>query len=106
MDIELLEADYRANQRRAEDLKQNVLDQLKRLFEKRGVTLGIPLEARVKTWSSIAEKIDRKGLTLEKISYHRQSRWYEDAPSKGAYNPPGSCYLGGFMPTSCNVNCS
>lgn len=68
MDIELLEADYRANQRRAEDLKQNVLDQLKRLFEKCGVTLGIPLEARVKTWSSIAEKIDRKGLTLEKIT--------------------------------------
>jgi hypothetical protein len=50
----------------------------------------------------------RAALTRELISYcyHRQSRWYEDAPSKGAYNPPGSYYLGGFMPTSCNVNCS
>ena len=41
-------------------------------------------------------------LPRVEISYHRQSRWYEDAPSKGAYNPPGSCYLGGFMPTSCD----
>ncbi|QAZ65968.1 GTP pyrophosphokinase [Solidesulfovibrio carbinolicus] len=68
MNIDSLEADYRANIRRAEELKQNTLDQLVRLFEKHELTLGVPLEGRVKSWSSIVEKIDRKSLDIDKIT--------------------------------------
>lgn len=49
----------------------SLVDALKReiliLIEKHNVTLGVPLEARVKEWDSIEEKIGRKDIKMESV---------------------------------------
>lgn len=43
-------------------LEKVMIEQLDHLVMSCGLTLGVPIESRVKSWESIAEKIDRKRL--------------------------------------------
>ncbi len=52
---------------RAKRLKAALAAELEHLLNANGVTLGVPLEARVKEWASIEEKLIRKSLSLNKI---------------------------------------
>lgn len=68
MSLDALHAEFQAQATTALRLRVALLEQLENLFLKNEVTLGTPLEGRVKTWESIAEKIQRKSLLLERIS--------------------------------------
>ena len=48
-------------------LQRVMVDQLEHVVEACGLTLGVPIESRVKTWNSIAEKLERKGLTPKNL---------------------------------------
>jgi len=48
-------------------LKSAVAEQLNHLLTAHEVTLGVPLESRVKSWESIAEKVERKNLQPKRI---------------------------------------
>jgi putative GTP pyrophosphokinase len=48
-------------------LRTALMEQLDSLFVSAGVTLGVPMEGRVKSWASIADKIDRKSLELKQL---------------------------------------
>lgn len=67
-DLESLRVGYQDVLPRAERLKNAVIAELQELFQKHGVSLGVPIESRVKTWSSINEKIERKGVELTSIT--------------------------------------
>ncbi|MFV1920772.1 RelA/SpoT domain-containing protein [Sphingomonas sp. MJ1 (PH-R8)] len=43
-------------------------EQISALLQTHGVALGVPLESRVKSWSSIEEKVSRKGYQLREIT--------------------------------------
>jgi putative GTP pyrophosphokinase len=43
-------------------------EQFEQLLIAQGLTLGVPIEYRVKTWDSISEKIDRLKLSLSSVS--------------------------------------
>lgn len=58
---------YQDNIGRAERLRDVIIVQLLELFNSNNVTLGVPIESRIKTWSSISEKIDRKELQLTSL---------------------------------------
>ncbi len=62
-----LKISYSNIEPRAKRLKAALTAELEHLLHTRGVTLGVPIEARVKEWSSIEEKLARKSLLLEKI---------------------------------------
>jgi ppGpp synthetase/RelA/SpoT-type nucleotidyltranferase len=66
-DLESLRVGYQDVFPRAERLKNAVIAELQELFHKHGVSLGVPIESRVKTWSSITDKIDRKGAEISSI---------------------------------------
>ncbi|SFI92186.1 GTP pyrophosphokinase [Planctomicrobium piriforme] len=52
----------------AERLREAVVEQVSELLKANGVTLGVPIESRVKTWNSIADKFDRKRLEIKNIN--------------------------------------
>jgi ppGpp synthetase/RelA/SpoT-type nucleotidyltranferase len=62
-----LKVSYSKVEPRAKRLKLALAAELDHLLHANGVTLGVPVEARVKEWSSIEEKLVRKSLVLEKI---------------------------------------
>lgn len=62
-----LKISYSNIEPRAKRLKSALAAELDHLLNAKGVTLGVPIEARVKEWSSIEEKLVRKSLSLEKI---------------------------------------
>jgi putative GTP pyrophosphokinase len=64
MNIDILQADYKNNEISAKAFLSEFLHQFSPLILKSNVKLGVPIEGRVKEWSSIAEKIDRKLLSL------------------------------------------
>lgn len=67
MSKDLLREQHSDGASRFERLRQSALNQLIQLLESHDVTLGVPIESRVKTWASIEEKIQRKGITLSDI---------------------------------------
>lgn len=67
MDISELKINYALAESRAKRLMVSLSTEVKHLLEEKGVTLGVPIESRVKEWSSIEEKINRKSLELENI---------------------------------------
>lgn len=67
-DIVQLRSEYQKVVSKAERLRQCVQDQISALLTSEAITLGVPMESRVKSWSSIEEKISRKSYEIEKIS--------------------------------------
>lgn len=67
MYTDALRIQYQDNAGRAERLREAVVAQLSALLAANDVTLGVPMESRVKTWESLAEKIDRKRITLDSL---------------------------------------
>jgi ppGpp synthetase/RelA/SpoT-type nucleotidyltranferase len=67
MDMQQIEVQYEALIDRATRLKVALLEQIGKLLESRNVALGVPLEGRVKTLASIAEKLERKSQTIETL---------------------------------------
>lgn len=51
----------------ANRFSQEVSRQLGRLLDDNGIALSIPIQSRVKTWSSIAEKLERKALSIDQL---------------------------------------
>lgn len=67
MTHEILKKDFDLQVENANKLKNAILEQLHNLFTTNNISLGVPMEGRVKSWGSIADKIERKILTLQKI---------------------------------------
>lgn len=67
MDIEALKIQYSEIVGRSERMREAVFDQLSSLLDDEDVTLGVPMESRVKDWSSIEEKIERKQIEVTDI---------------------------------------
>jgi len=67
LNLSELKLKYIRVESRAKRLQSALSTELNHLLEKEGVTLGVPIEARVKEWSSIEEKISRKSLILDNI---------------------------------------
>lgn len=63
-----LQHDYIDHASDAERLSQVLLQQFDRLLIENDIAIGVPIESRVKQWSSIEEKIERKALTLTTVS--------------------------------------
>ena len=68
MSIASLEDDYQTNLSRFQRLRTAVVAQVSDLLDSRSVSLGVPIESRVKEWVSIEEKLQRKGLKLNGLS--------------------------------------
>lgn len=67
MNIEKLQMQHQDMFSRAERLRDMVVFQLLELFNNNNITLGVPIESRIKSWPSVSEKIDRKNTQLESI---------------------------------------
>lgn len=67
MDIRLLEIQYSDIVERATRLRETAVEQLSKILDGVDVTLGVPLESRVKEWSSIVDKIERNRLAIDSI---------------------------------------
>lgn len=67
MNTDLLRREHSEISPHAERLRQFMAEQLSKLLSDAQITLGIPMESRVKEWSSILEKIERKSLIVEDI---------------------------------------
>lgn len=59
MDLETIEREYRADYGRYECLCREIVTQLSELFGTHQISTALPIEWRVKTWSSILDKIKR-----------------------------------------------
>ena len=62
LDDAAFEKDYRATLPLANRLHTAVCEQLTSIISDNDLTLGVPLESRVKTWTSIQEKLQRTGM--------------------------------------------
>ncbi|HUU20480.1 MAG TPA: RelA/SpoT domain-containing protein [Sedimentisphaerales bacterium] len=62
-----LQIDYENRQASAERLRSALVEQIKELMAKNLITLAVPIESRVKSWSSISGKIERINLKLKDI---------------------------------------
>lgn len=62
-----LRAHYQDNVGRAERLREAVVSQLSELLTTNEITLGVPMESRVKSLTSIEEKSERKRIELTSI---------------------------------------
>ncbi|HXU34437.1 MAG TPA: hypothetical protein VN851_28005 [Thermoanaerobaculia bacterium] len=67
MSIETLQSQYEACSNRAEQLRGKLEAELTRLLEHERIALGVPIGSRVKTWESIAEKLERKDWELSRL---------------------------------------
>lgn len=65
--IEQLKFEHQENAGKAERLRETIITQLLALFQKHNLTLGVPIESRVKTWLSIEEKLRRKPKEITSI---------------------------------------
>ncbi|MBV09147.1 RelA/SpoT domain-containing protein [Rubinisphaera sp.] len=51
----------------ASRFSQTIEDQVLKLMSSNYLTLGVPIERRVKQWSSIAEKLERKKIQIDRV---------------------------------------
>lgn len=65
--ISKLEKEYMGIVPKARHFADEILHQLEHLLAENPVSLGFPIQSRVKTWSSISEKIERKSLDIKDI---------------------------------------
>lgn len=62
-----LEKEYLAVASIAENFTNELRRQISVLFDKEQITLGFPIQSRVKTWNSISEKLERVKLNIKNI---------------------------------------
>jgi ppGpp synthetase/RelA/SpoT-type nucleotidyltranferase len=62
-----MDVQYQIIAGQAERLRIALLEQLVKLFEEGNITLGVPIESRVKLLSSVNEKIERKDKNIENL---------------------------------------
>ena len=67
VELKKLEENYRACSAIAEQFLLAVNEQLLRLLDEKKIHLGCPVEKRIKTWQSIAEKCERKTLQISGV---------------------------------------
>lgn len=65
MDLPKLKAEHQGIEASAERFRLALLHEVQSLLG--AVTLGVPIESRVKTWQSIEERLGRKPIELAKI---------------------------------------
>jgi putative GTP pyrophosphokinase len=68
MNISELETEYKMISPSAGKFLQELLRQLEVLIQQKNLSLGFPLECRVKAWKSIVEKLERKSLEIKNIT--------------------------------------
>lgn len=68
VDVKKLHDRYIETAPRAIRLRDAIVKEIGHLLARDGVTLGVPVEARVKDWHSIEEKVVRKSLELKSIA--------------------------------------
>lgn len=66
-DESALRADYDAVRVTAEKFRQQLQQQMQALVDSADISLGFPIESRVKTWESIWDKVQRRSLQLDNI---------------------------------------
>lgn len=66
--IDTLKASYLDVSGQADRMRSVVEEQLSELLRLNAISLGVPMESRVKSWNSIAEKLERRQLQLECIT--------------------------------------
>lgn len=65
--IQQLQANYDQLKSQAESFMIALRDQFEHLLHTNNITLGVPIECRVKTWDSIYDSIERNKLSLSNI---------------------------------------
>ena len=65
--LEILQAEYVTLVPLADRFADELVHQIQPLIEKHGIALSIPLQHRIKSWSSISEKLERKTLKLTSL---------------------------------------
>src|SRR5437764_1016137 len=79
-----LEATYRDLVPRIDRFRAVVAREVDALLTRHGVDLSVPLQHRTKTWSSLVEKIERRGLKL-KSPLERSGRTTIDTSVQARY---------------------
>lgn len=64
----LLHSEYLAFEPSLVRLRKAMIEQLEHLVASCGLTLGVPIESRIKAWDSLADKMERKGLKPKSLS--------------------------------------
>ncbi len=67
-DFDTLKKEYQELISKTNRLRESLVEQIGMLFLKNDLTLGVPMESRVKPWSSIEEKVFRKSLDIKSIT--------------------------------------
>lgn len=62
-----LKEDYGNRRDYAEKFRSSLVEQIKELISQEKIQLAVPIESRLKSWSSIRSKIERKNLELKDI---------------------------------------
>ncbi|HBC0575955.1 TPA: hypothetical protein I8625_001743, partial [Serratia marcescens] len=52
----------------ANEFRKSLVEQIERILLESDVTLGVPIESRVKDHDSLLEKLERKEITIKKIA--------------------------------------
>jgi putative GTP pyrophosphokinase len=68
IDLQTVEYEYQSLRVLAEPFCKEMANQLRILLEGNGLTLGSPIQQRVKEWASIAEKLQRLNRSFGRIS--------------------------------------
>lgn len=67
MNIEILESDYKLYYSNAQDFSKTLVEQIGRILIEENISLGVPIESRVKDFKSIIGKLERKEVILQKV---------------------------------------
>ena len=68
MKIELLKIDYESQKPKAIRFMNSIIEQLRELLDKNEITLGTPIENRIKTLQSIEDKLVRKDKSITTVA--------------------------------------
>jgi len=68
IDVQALQKEYENSVAITRNFCDEVKGQINKLLEDEKITLGFPIQGRVKTWDSLAEKFERISLNVEKIT--------------------------------------
>lgn len=67
MDLAKLEAEYRLKAPTLARFCESIQSELSQLLFSNDITLGVPMEARIKTWDSLSEKLERRAFSLKSV---------------------------------------